>query len=305
LLHIIPLQVVAQDLRPGNLTAEQGIEHPTGEGSALKGKSVLVVDDEQAVREVLREYLMQEGYDVETAKNGADALDIIESGGQNFDCVIADVRMPHMDGLTLLRGLKAINPSTPVIMLTAYASIDSAVEALRIGAFNFIQKPVVLDHLSKVLRDAVAAQGRAERRRAALPNLQYKLSYHGRCSPTHIESIVDRIYELATSIECLDESEEMGFRSAIQSALFNAVIHGNKNDMSKSLQVDGTFSIDKCAVAIEDEGEGFDHKTLLARSDNPAPDTQRDGGLDRILGFMDEVSFNDTGNRITMVKKRQ
>ena len=271
----------------------------------MKGKSVLVVDDEEAVREVLLEYLMQEGYEVETAKNGADALDIIENGRQNFDCVIADVRMPHMDGLTLLRGLKAINPSTPVIMLTAYASIDSAVEALRIGAFNFIQKPVVLDHLSKVLRDAVAAQGRAERKRAALPNLEYKLSYHGRCSPTHIESIVDRIYELASSIECLDESEEMGFRSAVQSALFNAVIHGNRNDMTKSLQVDGAFSIDQCTVAIEDEGEGFDYNSYFTEDGCPRPVSHKNGGLERILTFMDEVNFNGKGNQTVMVKKRR
>ncbi|MBI4701320.1 MAG: sigma-54-dependent Fis family transcriptional regulator [Deltaproteobacteria bacterium] len=102
--------------------------------------SVLVVDDEPAVRSFLREALAAEGYDVHEAADGQAALGRIEQRG--FQVVVTDLRMPGLDGMELLGRLRAEHPDTEVIVLTAYGSVESAVQAMKLGAFDYLQKPL-------------------------------------------------------------------------------------------------------------------------------------------------------------------
>ena len=108
-------------------------------------KSILIAEDEQVLRESLAELLTQEGYDVVAAPNGKEAQ--AAALQRSFDVVLSDVRMPEMDGLTLLSHLSRLAPQTPVIMLTAFGTIDSAVEAMRSGAVDYLLKPVQFDDL--------------------------------------------------------------------------------------------------------------------------------------------------------------
>ncbi len=102
-------------------------------------KAILVADDERHLRNALFTALTRQGHAVELAENGQEALHKFQT--QRFDLVITDLRMPQMDGLGLLKSLKKISPDTPVIMITAYGSVESAVEAMREGAQDFILKP--------------------------------------------------------------------------------------------------------------------------------------------------------------------
>ena len=108
-------------------------------------KSILIAEDEQVLRESLAELLMQEGYEVVAAANGKEAQ--AAALQRSFDLVLSDVRMPEMDGLTLLSHLARLAPQTPVVMLTAFGTIDSAVEAMRSGAVDYLLKPVQFDDL--------------------------------------------------------------------------------------------------------------------------------------------------------------
>ncbi len=102
---------------------------------------ILVVDDEAPIREVLQKGLSQMGgFLVDTAKNGQEAIEKVER--ETFDMVLTDLMMPEMDGMELLRIVKGTRPELPVIMMTAYGSIDNAVEAMKIGANDYITKPV-------------------------------------------------------------------------------------------------------------------------------------------------------------------
>ena len=137
--------------------------------------SILVVDDEPVVREALRRLLSLDGYDVVVAVSGDEALSCIPR--QGFDVIVSDIRMPGLNGLQLLERLRAANPRVGVILVTAYADVDTAVEALRLGANDFLLKPFEMDDLrrsvERVLRLCQEADpGRTPRAVAARPAAQ-------------------------------------------------------------------------------------------------------------------------------------
>jgi DNA-binding NtrC family response regulator len=113
--------------------------------------TLLVADDEAAIRESLSEVLREEGYEVVEAVDGTEAIKALQ--GRDFDLVIADLRMPGADGIEVLRRTRELSPQTLVILITAYASLETAVEALRQGAHDYIMKPLIFeDVLGKVRR---------------------------------------------------------------------------------------------------------------------------------------------------------
>jgi DNA-binding NtrC family response regulator len=118
---------------------------------SVSGARILVADDEASVRDGLSELLRDEGYDVSVAADGAEALEAIDSG--SYDAVIADLRMPSADGLAVLRRARQVSPQTLVLLVTAYGSVETVVEALRQGVHDYLLKPLILeDVLGKVRR---------------------------------------------------------------------------------------------------------------------------------------------------------
>jgi len=113
---------------------------------------ILIIDDEEHIRRMMRLTLEAAGYEVAEAKDGAEGLKLYADGSK-WDAVVLDQRMPGMDGLETLRRLKELNASALVVMATAYASIDLAVDAMKLGATDFVRKPMT----PEVLRNAVTA----------------------------------------------------------------------------------------------------------------------------------------------------
>ncbi|PIE59823.1 MAG: Fis family transcriptional regulator [Desulfobulbus propionicus] len=126
---------------------------------------ILIVDDERSMREFLQILLEKEGHQVQTAANGQDALEYLNS--QSADLVISDVRMPSMSGLDLLARIKHINHEIAVIMITAFANPEDAVFAMKSGAFDYITKPFNVDEIKRVI--GAALRKKNER---ALPDLE-------------------------------------------------------------------------------------------------------------------------------------
>jgi DNA-binding NtrC family response regulator len=112
-----------------------------------------VIDDESIIHEVLSELLTSEGYTVELSSNGEEALE--KQPDFEFDLILLDLLMPGMDGITVLKKLKEIDPSAVIIIITAYASVESAIEAMKIGAFDYIQKPFKHDELLLTIQRAI------------------------------------------------------------------------------------------------------------------------------------------------------
>lgn len=117
---------------------------------------ILVADDEKSMRDFLKILLQKEGHQVTTAKDGNEALSIVQDSP--VDLVISDIRMPGMTGLELLEEVKQISIDMPVIMITAFASPDDAVSAMKNGAFDYISKPFNVDEIKSVITSATAQQ---------------------------------------------------------------------------------------------------------------------------------------------------
>jgi DNA-binding NtrC family response regulator len=119
----------------------------------MSGKiSILIVDDEESVRDSLYNWFIEDGFRVECAENAMKALMILES--HRFDIILADLKMPGMDGLEMLKRIKTILPDSIVIVMTAFATVDTAVKALKEGAYDYVTKPFDPDDLTHLIRNA-------------------------------------------------------------------------------------------------------------------------------------------------------
>jgi DNA-binding NtrC family response regulator len=114
--------------------------------------SILIVDDEESVRDSLYNWFIEDGYRVECAQDAKKALSMLES--DSFDIILADIKMPGMDGLEMLKRIKSLRKDSIVIIMTAFATVDTAVQALKDGAFDYVTKPFDPDDLSHLIRNA-------------------------------------------------------------------------------------------------------------------------------------------------------
>ena len=140
---------------------------------AHKG-TVLVVDDEEVMREILETLLSREGYDVRLASSGAEGLELARS--LPFDVAIVDIMMPGLDGIATLDELKRIDEDLAVIIITAYASVESAISAMKSGAFDYITKPFKNDEVLVVVRNAMERRRLVNENRSLRQNIQER--YH-------------------------------------------------------------------------------------------------------------------------------
>jgi len=121
---------------------------------AEKKVSILVVDDEESVRDSLYNWFIDDGYDVECAENAKKALIMLEA--RDFDIILADIKMPGMDGMEMHQRIKTLNKEPIFIIMTAFASVDTAVQALKNGAYDYVTKPFDPDDLSHLIRNAAS-----------------------------------------------------------------------------------------------------------------------------------------------------
>jgi len=132
--------------------------------------SILVIDDEEIMREILETLLAREGYSVRSAASGAEGLELARS--IPFDAAIVDVMMPGMDGMAVLEELKKLDDELPVMMITAYASVENAIAAMKRGAFDYITKPFKNDEVLVVVRNAMERRQLIAENTALRQNLQ-------------------------------------------------------------------------------------------------------------------------------------
>ena len=132
------------------------MRHAISGGTMKENARILVVDDEPMVCLALTNWLQEENYLTKAVENGPQAIAAVRE--ENWDIVLLDLRMPGMDGMEVLKRLKEISPQTVVIMITAYASIPGAVQAMKEGAYDYIVKPLDVDQLTLMLNRIVEHQ---------------------------------------------------------------------------------------------------------------------------------------------------
>jgi len=119
----------------------------------MVSKPILIVDDEPIVRESIRDWLKDAGYQVTTAETGEEALKMMET--QDFSILVLDVRLPGKTGIQILKEIKALKPQIQSIIITAYPSAELAVEAMKLGAIDYLIKPIAPDDLEKLIRETL------------------------------------------------------------------------------------------------------------------------------------------------------
>ena len=127
----------------------------TSKGVKMAGK-ILVVDDEKSMCDFMEIMLSKEGYEVETTVSGSEAIQ--RTSSSKYDLIIADLMMPEMSGLDLLKKIKKGRPNQDMIVMTAFASVDTAIEAMREGALDYITKPFKVDEIKLVIEKSVSRQ---------------------------------------------------------------------------------------------------------------------------------------------------
>ncbi|MDP2960572.1 MAG: sigma-54 dependent transcriptional regulator, partial [candidate division Zixibacteria bacterium] len=134
--------------------------------------SILVIDDKESMRQMLAKTLESEGFEVDTARDGEGGLD--KAKEKRFDLILTDLKLPKMDGLEVLSSIKDLDPEVAVIVMTAYGTIETAVQAIKQGAFDFLTKPFDVDHLHVLIQRAL------ENRRLLAENvlLREELAYN-------------------------------------------------------------------------------------------------------------------------------
>ena len=216
----------------------------------MKRIKILVIDDDESLRRVLEYNLAQEGYAVLTASSGEQGLEFLRK--ESADLVLTDVRMPGMNGLQVMEEVRKLDPSIPVIILTAFGTIEAAVEAMKAGAFHYISKPFNRDELKLTLRKALEMKALEREnvvlRQALKSRNDLDSIVAESASMRHIVEMIRRVAPTETTVLILGES-------GTGKELVARAIHG------LSTRTRGPFVAVNCAAIPENllESELFGH----------------------------------------------
>jgi two-component system NtrC family response regulator len=171
-------------------------------------ETILIVDDEKNYRMVLSAFLSGEGYEMLTADSAQGALEAVDS--VDLDLVLTDMKMPVMDGIELLKQIKEKNPHLPVVMMTAYGTVERAVEAMQLGAFNFIQKPFQNETLKQMVHNAISTYRILKENRRLLRDLEGRYRFDniiGKSKPMHeIFNMIQKVAPTKATVLITGES---------------------------------------------------------------------------------------------------
>jgi CheY-like chemotaxis protein/anti-sigma regulatory factor (Ser/Thr protein kinase) len=291
--------------------------------------TILVVDDSpvdrRLVGSILEKHLKGK---VLYASHGLEALPLLER--EQPTAVLTDLLMPEMDGLELVAAVRERHPLVPVVLMTAYGSEDLAIQALQRGASSYVPKQNLLRDLAETMRRVTAA-ARTHSQQQRLFGHQTSLESRFLLDNDRglIPPLVSHLQELHTRMLGCDLTARIRVGIALEEAILNGIDHGNLEVGSelrqesetaylgllrkrrgqepycrRRLAVEARLTRGRAQYVVRDEGPGFDPSTLPDPTD-PANLTWAGGrGLLLIRTFMDEVTFNDRGNEITLVKYR-
>lgn len=301
----------------------------TTEAKPATPSRILLVEDDAMVRKMLARFL-EPRYAIAHAGNGREALELLKQE-QEIDLILTDVRMPIMDGLQLVRAVKRVRPHVPIVVMTGLGTEETAIEALRAGATNYLKKPFRNNELDLVVRKSLEL---GQARRGRLAGLTYlRESTKTFEFPARVDiarSVIALLTEGLVEIGLIEATDLLNLEVALGEALSNAVLHGalemteaveaTRYDREafdrayqervrepkyggRSVGVQARLSQDAATFVVEDPGKGFDFSALPPAEQLSTLEGLRGRGLMLIRLFMDDVAHEVGGRRIRMVKK--
>jgi len=257
--------------------------------------SILVVDDDKTHRIMLKTMMKQWGWQIEEADDGTTAIDAVHS--MPFDAILMDVRMTKLDGIEALRQIHAYNPAIPVVIMTAYSSVDAAVEAIKIGAHDYLTKPLDFDRLKLTLARALDHRQIQENKDSSRANKAPTINTReiiGSSKPMR------ELLEMVSYVAPTEATVLISGESGTGKELIAAALHHN------SARKNGPFIKVNCAALVENllESELFGHE----KGAFTGADRRREGRFAQANGgtiFLDEISETSPGMQAKLLRVLQ
>jgi DNA-binding NtrC family response regulator len=254
--------------------------------------SILIIDDEAVVRDSLSKWFREDGYDIGTAENAAAALRQLQE--RRWDLLLLDIKMPGMDGMELQQRIMEIDPSSTIIFITAHASVDTAVQALKHGAFDYVTKPVDPDHLSHLVQNALKQRVlsgenvRLKERMTEFFNVDEMIGDSAQ---------MRKVYELIETVAPTETTVMIRGESGTGKELIARAIHGNSQRRYFPIVTVNCGALPEGIL----ESELFGHE----RGAFTGAQYQRKGKLELADGgtlFLDEVGNIDTKTQMDLLR---
>ncbi len=271
------------------------VKIPIESEELMETKTILLIDDDKSFRRVIEYQLVEEGYEVITADNGSIGLNILSN--KRIDLVITDIRMPEMNGLELLKTLKEISYDATVIVVTAYGSIESAVEAMQLGANDYITKPVDKNELLLKVEKALKFKDLLIENKNLREFLSGSFNFDNMIGKS---SALKEVYEIVSQVARTDSSILIQGESGTGKEVMAKAIHFN------SLRNTKPFVVVNCGAIPENllESELFGYKQgsfTDAITDKPGKFETAEGGTI----FLDEISELPLKLRVKILRTLQ
>jgi DNA-binding NtrC family response regulator len=252
----------------------------------------LIVDDEATAVDNLAYVCRKEGYKVITRTTGQGAIEALEKN--RFDLVLSDLRMEKVDGMAILRRVKELDPETSVVLITGYATLDSAVEAMKAGAFHYIAKPFRLDEVREIIRNALQVVHLKRENR----QLKEQLT-NSRSGPSIItqDAIMQRLLETARQIAPTDTNVLISGESGTGKELLARFIHNHSHRSKKNFQALNCGALQEELLA----NELFGHEKGAYTGATEA----REGLIEATNGgtlFLDEIAEMSLGMQVKLLR---
>lgn len=260
---------------------------------------ILVIENDERygklLSQMIDEHFKKDGYQTVTLTDAQEGIDLVKK--EYVSLVITDMRMPGLDGFDVIREVKNIDTNIPIIMITAFPSIDDTIEALKMGAHNYISKTSGSDEIVKAIGSSLESIETSREHADEFNSVairSFTVSF-----PTKKEYCRDVMHQVICLTNTSGYSRvAWSIHLALEEAVMNAIEHGNKRDISKNIIIRCTINPQDLEIIIEDEGAGFEHRAIKV-----ADETAESGrGLMLMRSFMDKVEFNDKGNSIKLIK---
>ena len=297
--------------------------------------TVLVVDDSAVDRKFVGGILSRDGkFKVEFAEDGSQALARMRESEP--DLIVTDLQMPNRNGLELVAAVRMHHPGVPIILMTGHGSEDLAVEALHRGAANYVPKPQLGERLLDSVDEALTLS-RADRTHdqliACLKQCEFEFELGN--EPGLIDPLVDLVQQMVAGMGLTDATGRFRVGAALKEALLNAIYRGNLEISLKQMQdtrvsllegkgedlltarqaaaphkdrkvrVHIAMDSGQARFVISDDGPGFDPSLVPAAGQPGSLDPETGRGLVLMRAFFDEVTFNNGGREVTLVKRRE
>jgi CheY-like chemotaxis protein len=297
--------------------------------------TVLVVDDSAVDRRFVGGILSRDGrYKVEFAEDGSQALANLRQSPP--DVIVTDLQMPNRNGLELVTAVRMHHPEIPVILMTGHGSEDLAVEALHRGAANYVPKPQIGERLLESVDEALAfarSDRTYDRLIACLKRCDFEFELDN--DPGLLDPLVELVQQMVAGMGLSDATGRFRVGAGLKEALLNAIYRGNlaisfqqmqdtrvsllegKGDdvvtrrrgeapyKDRRVYVAIIINPDEARFVVRDQGGGFNPASVPAAGQPGSLDPQTGRGLVLMRAFFDEVTFNGTGNEVTLVKRRE